>query len=436
MEIGGHDIDHANLTTVWADPQYTTDAQRTAAVQHQACDDRTALVSHGFNPLSFAYPNGGWELNNNTDDTTIPNIVKGCGYTSARTTQGIAVDLPDRHCDLCYAPLSDLTPSLNRPYQPFGLRANQARGDTIAAEGDGTSAAEPGDDALIPAALLKQRTQLAIDAINDPKPTDVPNTSPANGGWLILVLHDVCKDATTLPCSSNTSVQSAADHGHSTTRDELNAYLDWLETETTSQCVIVTTVGEMTSGTEPTTCPAATDPGSGGGGGSGSGSGSGSGGGSTPGGGSSTGGSGGGSSTAVTNTPTTTPVDAPVETPVATPPVTVAQAPSKSEPAAPTVRLLTASSKLLAKGIVGFRAVVKAPAGVKRVEFLVNGKVVGTATAGSYRFNWSPKATKTAGKVRKVKISVRVIDSRGRVVQSAASVSLKLRLVTATKSHR
>ena len=130
---------------------------------------------------------------------------------------------------------------------------------------------------------------------------------------------------------------------------------------------------------------------------------------------------------------------APVQTPpapVQTPPAPPTEAPSSApEPAAPTVRMLRSSTKLLAKGIVGFRAIVAAPAGLQRVEFLVNGKVVGTTTHGPYKFRWSPKRGKAKRKVRTVKISVRVVDSLDRVVESGDPVKVKLRL-TAKKRHR
>jgi peptidoglycan/xylan/chitin deacetylase (PgdA/CDA1 family) len=430
MEIGGHTTDHSNLVNTWTSAQYTTDAQRTAAVQAKVCADHDEFAKHGIAaPVSFAYPNGAFELPGG-DRQTIPTIVKGCGYTSARTTSGIALNRPNAgdtsgdHCDVCYAPLSDRSATPNRPYQPFGLRASQARGSQIAAEGsdDGTLPAQSGNDDIIPLSTLQNRTQFALDALQHPKPTDLPNPAPADGGWLVIVLHDVCKDANTAPCGPG---QSDEDRGHSTTRDTLRQYLAWLKTQTATGCVYVATVGQMISAVPPTTCQPATDPGTGGGNNGGGGTGGGN-----------TGGGGGGAAT-----PTTTPV----ATPVADTPAPVAEAPAPTptpqgaasvspQPAATTVRLLTPSARLLAKGTVGFRAVVNAPAGVKRVEFLVDGKVVGTAKSGSYRFSWSPKAGKKT-KVRTVKVSVRVIDKLGRVVQSGPPVTLKVRLA-ALKAHR
>ena len=72
MEIGGHTLTHANLVDVWNDPAYTTDAERTAAVQAQVCPDRQAIVSHGIVPTGFAYPNGGWKIDDGSQYATAP----------------------------------------------------------------------------------------------------------------------------------------------------------------------------------------------------------------------------------------------------------------------------------------------------------------------------------------------------------------------------
>jgi peptidoglycan/xylan/chitin deacetylase (PgdA/CDA1 family) len=413
MEIGGHTVDHANLVDTWNNAADTTTAGRTAAVTAKVCPDRADLVSHGFNPTSFAYPNGAWKIGGDT--STIPSIIQSCGYTNARTTEGIALEPPDRHCDICYAPLSDRAPTNARPWQPFGLRASQARGDVIAQTG------EPGNDNLIPFTVLRDRTQAAITSINDP---NEPPAAEGGGGWLILVLHDVCAADGVAPCTAS---QPAADRGHSTTTAALTQYLAWLKARTADSCVFVKTVQQVMAQAQPDTCPPPANPGGGNPGGGNPGGG-------TPGGGGGGGAVGGGGGGAVT---TPTPAPAPVEAPPA-PPVTEAPSTAAPEPAAPTVRLLKASSRLLGKGIVGFRALVTAPAGVDHVEFLVNGKVVGTATQGPFKFSWSPKHGKAKKKVRTVKISVRVVDSLGRVVESGDPVKVKVRLATAKKkrSHR
>ncbi|HEX2698207.1 MAG TPA: polysaccharide deacetylase family protein, partial [Anaerolineales bacterium] len=65
-EIGGHTFDHTTVRGLDAE-----------ALKHQICDDHTNLIEHGFNPISFAYPHGSYDVN-------AQQMVKDCGYTSAR----------------------------------------------------------------------------------------------------------------------------------------------------------------------------------------------------------------------------------------------------------------------------------------------------------------------------------------------------------------
>lgn len=67
-EIGGHTVEHVDLTTVSA-----------AVARQQVCDDRAALSAHGLHVSSFAYPYG-------KTNPQVERIVSDCGYTSARTT--------------------------------------------------------------------------------------------------------------------------------------------------------------------------------------------------------------------------------------------------------------------------------------------------------------------------------------------------------------
>jgi peptidoglycan/xylan/chitin deacetylase (PgdA/CDA1 family) len=66
-EIGGHGLDHMNLAKLNADE-----------LRHQVCDDRQNLSQHGFTPVSFAFPFGGY-----SDDAKA--MVRECGYDDART---------------------------------------------------------------------------------------------------------------------------------------------------------------------------------------------------------------------------------------------------------------------------------------------------------------------------------------------------------------
>ena len=91
-EIGGHTVHHENLTSVTID-------QATKAI----CDDRQTLADwYGSGAIrSFAYPFGA----NNADVQKIPGT---CGYTSARTVQGIRTATTCLGCRL-----SETLPPLN-----------------------------------------------------------------------------------------------------------------------------------------------------------------------------------------------------------------------------------------------------------------------------------------------------------------------------------
>ena len=70
-EIGGHTLSHANLPTL-------SDATRRTEI----CNDRAALLAQGFRVTSFAYPFG-------ADNASVQQIVKDCGYNSARDVGGL-----------------------------------------------------------------------------------------------------------------------------------------------------------------------------------------------------------------------------------------------------------------------------------------------------------------------------------------------------------
>lgn len=66
-EIGGHGLDHVNIGKLDANE-----------LRHQVCDDRQTLSDHGFTPVSFAYPFGGYS-------EEAKAMVRDCGYANART---------------------------------------------------------------------------------------------------------------------------------------------------------------------------------------------------------------------------------------------------------------------------------------------------------------------------------------------------------------
>jgi peptidoglycan/xylan/chitin deacetylase (PgdA/CDA1 family) len=73
-DIGGKSVNSANLTT---DPNATA----------QVCNDRTALLQHGLKPVAFAYPGGAFTV-------AVEDIVKNCGYGSARTAGSVSPNGP------------------------------------------------------------------------------------------------------------------------------------------------------------------------------------------------------------------------------------------------------------------------------------------------------------------------------------------------------
>jgi peptidoglycan/xylan/chitin deacetylase (PgdA/CDA1 family) len=71
-EIGGHTLTHGDLS-----------ALSEADQRKEICDDRNALVAHGFDVRSFAYPRG-------LQTTLTRGVVESCGYDSARLVSGAA----------------------------------------------------------------------------------------------------------------------------------------------------------------------------------------------------------------------------------------------------------------------------------------------------------------------------------------------------------
>ena len=106
-EIGGHTIDHLDLTTL-----------SPADATHQVCDDLSALRARGYDVTSFAYPFGASD--NSAGAGSIEAIVAGCPggfYTSARITQGILGSAP--WCVTAGCPTAETIP----PWDPYDVRA-------------------------------------------------------------------------------------------------------------------------------------------------------------------------------------------------------------------------------------------------------------------------------------------------------------------------
>lgn len=88
-EIGGHTVDHVDMSAVTASRART-----------EACADRNALLQHGLTVTDFAYPYG-------TFSAGAESVVQECGYNSARSTSWYGSS--------CGKPCTELTP----PRDPY-----------------------------------------------------------------------------------------------------------------------------------------------------------------------------------------------------------------------------------------------------------------------------------------------------------------------------
>jgi peptidoglycan/xylan/chitin deacetylase (PgdA/CDA1 family) len=70
-ELAGHTLTHQDVKKL-----------KTADARYQVCQDRDNLISHGFQPESFAYPYGSF-------DSGSEAIVQACGYNSGRGVSGV-----------------------------------------------------------------------------------------------------------------------------------------------------------------------------------------------------------------------------------------------------------------------------------------------------------------------------------------------------------
>jgi peptidoglycan/xylan/chitin deacetylase (PgdA/CDA1 family) len=171
-EIGGHTLDEYNI-------KGCTDQQ---TCTNEVCQDHQNLVSHGFNPSSFAYPFGAY-------DSNAESIVKNCGYSTGRAAGGIDVSGPG--AGPVYA---ETIP----PKDPLATRT--------------TYNAPTGNPPNVPPLQLS-----AMQA--------TVNGAAANGGgWITLAFHQTCSQ-TYDPSNYNACI---SDWGP-VELDTLNALLDWLQ---------------------------------------------------------------------------------------------------------------------------------------------------------------------------------------------------------------
>jgi peptidoglycan/xylan/chitin deacetylase (PgdA/CDA1 family) len=142
-EIGGHTVDHAVLTSL------TTDQ-----AMHEVCDDRATLQAHGYNPVSFAYPEIAY-------NASVQQIVRDCGYSSARAG------------DASYPPAESLPPA-----DPYAIRT-------------------------VPA--IESKTTLAQ------MQGYVTSVESSGGGWVVFMFHSVCTNCGTTLAVSPTNLSALLD---------------------------------------------------------------------------------------------------------------------------------------------------------------------------------------------------------------------------------
>jgi peptidoglycan/xylan/chitin deacetylase (PgdA/CDA1 family) len=167
-DIGGHTVDHIDLTS----SSYTLQ-QKTAEV----CDNFQALTQHGLDPVSFAYPFGAY-------DSTAEQIVKGCGFSTARITGGI-----DRNGVGAGPVFAELIP----PPDPYAVRTVYNGGGSA------------------PYTLSYLENSVIAAAQN-------------GGGWVPLVFHEICSQTYDPANYSSCSTSWAP-----TELDTFNTFLDWLQ---------------------------------------------------------------------------------------------------------------------------------------------------------------------------------------------------------------
>jgi peptidoglycan/xylan/chitin deacetylase (PgdA/CDA1 family) len=180
-EIAGHTLDHVDLTTVTS-----TEATR------QVCDDRQALISHGFSVTDFAYPYG-------SSNASIESIVQGCGYSSARRAWGLcSIGLMPPNCDSVVA--ETIPPRSYWRIVTAGVRANHTLSDIEGA---------------------------------------VTRAEDAGGGWVVLLFHHVCDGCDPV-------------NGYSVSPAILGAFVDWLAPRSSSG-TFVRTMADVVGDTGPPT---------------------------------------------------------------------------------------------------------------------------------------------------------------------------------------
>jgi peptidoglycan/xylan/chitin deacetylase (PgdA/CDA1 family) len=158
-EIGGKTVDGTNLTTLITSQQIA-----------EICNDRQAVLQHGLQANSFAYPGGAF-------NTTIQSEVQSCGYGNARTAGSLS-------------PTGSTYAETLPPKNWLGLRAYAPSG---------------------------QVTLASLESL-------VSGAASHGGGWVPIVIGKVC--SSTLDPSNYTTCTTSSgwiDLG------DLNTFLSWVQ---------------------------------------------------------------------------------------------------------------------------------------------------------------------------------------------------------------
>ncbi|HEY6637734.1 MAG TPA: polysaccharide deacetylase family protein, partial [Solirubrobacterales bacterium] len=174
-EIGGQTVDNPFLTGL-----------SPTELQHQICDDRTALINRGFAPVSFAFPHGSADA-----DAAAQAQVQACGYASGRGDTGLG-------------------------------STGQPKAETI----------PPQNPSLI-------RTRGTVGPTNDLAFLEswVIGAEQQGNAWLPMAFSNICDPATTTCTGSYIRPQ------------DLDAFLDWLQGRSLSG-TNVKTVRKVMTGTD------------------------------------------------------------------------------------------------------------------------------------------------------------------------------------------
>ncbi len=158
-EIAGHAVHHLDLLTVDAVEQ-----------KRQVCNDRSTLLGWGLKVSNFAYPFG-------SNDPALAQIVRDCGYNSARAFEGLTGSGAD----------AETLP----PADSFAIK-------TV-------------DEVLSSTTLADLKGA-------------VTRTEQSGGGWVIFVFHNVCNACGTVATSPSTFA----------------SFLDWLASPSETSASVAT----------------------------------------------------------------------------------------------------------------------------------------------------------------------------------------------------